>query len=452
MNRKTVKLPNRPTVFAVATLAAFAACATPLTQKIAETQQIVRTDKWHGFERTVFKFEGRNAWVVEPPCALAQGAPWTWTMQWADAFVERTQVPALLARGWRHATIDLFPTRMDEKGLETAAAFQKFLVEKLGFAPQVNLVGMSWGGFFSIRYAAAHPGNVRRIYLDAPLLSFDGFKAAAPAQAAKGAIGPWKNAMPAQGAKWSDDPRMPINMAKQVADAGIPVLLLFGGKDDVVPPSENALPFISKFIAAGGEITVVQRPEYGHHPHGTDPDKAATILDFFLASGRRASAPATQQQDKLFDIVIYGSTPAGLAAAVQAKRMGASVVVVSPETRIGGLTTGGLGATDIGSKAAFGGIALEFYRDVARWYGNPDRLKRQFPDEARRKAVAASILKAGSKWTFEPSAALAILEGWEKRDSLDIRRGEKLDRVNGVEKDGGRIVSIKTLSGRTFRA
>jgi len=150
------------------------------------------------------------------------------------------------------------------------------------------------------------------------------------------------------------------------------------------------------------------------------------------------------------DIVIYGSTPAALSAAVQAKRMGRSAVIVCPETRIGGLTTGGLGATDIGNKAAFGGLALDFYKDVAKYYGNPDHLVVQFPNEKRRKATSAGILKSESKWTFEPSVALAILEGWEKRDGLDIRRNEWLDRENGVEKKDGRIVSIKTLSGSVY--
>ncbi len=151
------------------------------------------------------------------------------------------------------------------------------------------------------------------------------------------------------------------------------------------------------------------------------------------------------------DIVIYGSTPAALSAAVQAKRMGRSAVVVSPETRIGGLTTGGLGATDIGNKAAFGGLALQFYKDVAKYYGNPDHLVVQFPNEKRRKATSTGILKGESKWTFEPSVALSILEGWEKRDGLDIRRNEWLDREKGVEKKDGRIVSIKTLSGNVYR-
>ena len=110
------------------------------------------------------------------------------------------------------------------------------------------------------------------------------------------------------------------------------------------------------------------------------------------------------------DIVIYGSSPAAISAAVQAKRMGRSAVVVSPETRIGGLTTGGLGQTDIGNKSAFGGIALEFYRDVAKWYSDRAHWTRQTPEEYRPDGQCAGAKGASSMWTFEPSAALAILE------------------------------------------
>ena len=172
-------------------------------------------------------------------------------------------------------------------------------------------------------------------------------------------------------------------------------------------------------------------------------------VSVLLATACVASVAGAAESD--CDIVIYGSTPAALSAAVQAKRMGRSAVVVSPETRIGGLTTGGLGQTDIGNKAAFGGLALQFYKDVATYYGNPDHLVVQFPDEKKRKATSAGILKGESKWTFEPSVALSILEGWEKAHGLDIRRNEWLDRAKGVEKKDGRIVSIKTLSGNVYR-
>ena len=116
-----------------------------LRAKIAKSHKIVGEDMWQGFRRTKFEFDGRVAWVVEPSAAPAEGNPWTWTMQWAEAFVDRTGVAELLKRGFHHVTIDLFDTRMDEKGLQAAAAFHKFLVEELGFAPKANLIGMSWG-------------------------------------------------------------------------------------------------------------------------------------------------------------------------------------------------------------------------------------------------------------------------------------------------------------------
>lgn len=149
----------------------------------------------------------------------------------------------------------------------------------------------------------------------------------------------------------------------------------------------------------------------------------------------------------VYDIVIYGSTPAALSAAVQAKRMRKRAVVVSPEKRIGGLTTGGLGQTDIGNKKAFGGLALEFYAAVADYYRRDENWKWQ----SRRDYLTESGDMQSSMWKFEPHAALAILEGWEKRDGLEIVRDEWLDRASGVIKRDGRIESIVTMSGKVYR-
>lgn len=263
--------------------ACFLPRASGLREKIAAAHKIVREDEWHGYGRIVFRFEGHEAWVVEPKEGPALGRPWTWTMQWADAFVDRTGVLDLLARGWRHVHIDTFDRRMDEEGLRVSHAFQRFLVEALGFAPKANLVGMSWGGFFSVRYAARFPECVARIYLDAPLLNFDGFahlgSAQTPTEAAA-CIGPWVS-MPPQGGDWSSDPRMPVNMAEALAASRIPILLLYGGQDATVPPARNCEPFAERFQAACGEIEVIRRDLFGHHPHGLDPDKTSTISGFF---------------------------------------------------------------------------------------------------------------------------------------------------------------------------
>ena len=169
---------------------------------------------------------------------------------------------------------------------------------------------------------------------------------------------------------------------------------------------------------------------------------AATILSGCV----RDSAPAER------DLVIYGSSPAALTAAIEAQRLGRTAVIVCPETRIGGLTTGGLGQTDIGNKSAFGGLALQFYRDVADWYKVDSHWKYEKRSDYIPDGQCAGSFGEDSMWTFEPSAALAILERWERENKLEIVRGEFLDRgTGGVVREGSRIVAIKTLSGKTFR-
>src|SRR5262245_44690628 len=78
------------------------------------------------------------------------------------------------------------------------------------------------------------------------------------------------------------------------------------------------------------------------------------------------SLPAHAQET--YEVVVYGGTSGGVAAAVQAARMGKTVVLIEPGKHLGGLTTGGLGATDIGNKAAIGGLAREFYRRIRAHY------------------------------------------------------------------------------------
>ena len=118
------------------------------------------------------------------------------------------------------------------------------------------------------------------------------------------------------------------------------------------------------------------------------------ITIFAVAVSAAISVSASEHS-----LVIYGGTSAGVSAAVQAKRSGLDAVLIVPEVRIGGLTTGGLGRTDIGSKEAFGGIAREFYRAVADWYRDDAHWTRESRDEfaAKMKAIPrASRQRAGS--------------------------------------------------------
>ena len=254
-----------------------------LEEKIASKCKVIRVDKWHGYNRVVFDFKGYEAWVVEPHSSPRSDRDWTWTMQWADAFVERTGVLELLNKGWYHVTIDTFRHRMNDEGLSISREYQKFLVDQLGFNAKANLVGLSWGGFFSTRYASKYPECVSKIYLDAPLLVLDhlrGLSKADTLEKAERIIGPWAYTRPKSG-KWKDDERMPINLAKTIAKSGIPILLHYGTEDQTVPPELNSEVFIERFKAFGGKIDKRRRYLYGHHPHGEDLKNLSKITRFF---------------------------------------------------------------------------------------------------------------------------------------------------------------------------
>src|SRR6478735_7535458 len=114
------------------------------------------------------------------------------------------------------------------------------------------------------------------------------------------------------------------------------------------------------------------------------------------------------------DIVIFGGTSGGIAAAVQAKRMGKTAVIAEWTQHLGGLTTGGLGATDIGNKGAVGGIAREFYEQTYNHYADDKNWKWQKPvpgvEQSKGKDPLVEKTKKETKWTFEPSVAMGIYQ------------------------------------------
>jgi hypothetical protein len=155
-------------------------------------------------------------------------------------------------------------------------------------------------------------------------------------------------------------------------------------------------------------------------------------------------------QTNSYDIVIYGGTSAGITAAIQASRMGKSVVLIEPTSRIGGLTTGGLGQTDIGNKQAIGGISREFYENIKTYYDNPKNWKWQSKSEYRDGGQTMTKENERTMWTFEPSAALAVFKQMMEKENIKLVYNERLNRKNGVQKVRNKISSIAMQSGKTF--
>lgn len=172
---------------------------------------------------------------------------------------------------------------------------------------------------------------------------------------------------------------------------------------------------------------------------------------FFLAC--TLACQPNQEQEEVTDIVIYGGTSAAITAAVQAKRMGKSVIVISPDIHLGGLTSGGLGFTDTGKKEVIGGISREFYQKVYDHYQSDEAWQWQDRSEYGNKGQGTPAIDGDARtmWIFEPHVAEKVFEDFVKENEIEVLRDEWLDRENGVTTEDNRIVAIKTLSGKEFK-
>lgn len=116
------------------------------------------------------------------------------------------------------------------------------------------------------------------------------------------------------------------------------------------------------------------------------------------------------------DVCIYGGSSAGVIAAYTAKQAGRSVLLIEPRKHLGGLTTGGLGYTDIGNKYAIRGLSLEFYRQIGRHYGKFEQ------------------------WIFEPHVAESLFTDYVNRAKIEVLYQH---RLISASKENGAIKEIQ---------
>ncbi|MEZ0388698.1 MAG: FAD-dependent oxidoreductase [Verrucomicrobium sp.] len=164
-----------------------------------------------------------------------------------------------------------------------------------------------------------------------------------------------------------------------------------------------------------------------------------------------AAVPFGARADE-YDVVVYGGTAAGVIAAVQAKKMGKTAVIVGPDKHLGGLSSGGLGFTDTGNKAVIGGLSRDFYHRIWMHYDKSDAWTFQKKENYGNKGQGTPAMDGENRtmWIFEPSAAEKVFEDYVKEFQIPVLRDEWLDRAKGVKKDGAKITGITMLSGKSF--
>ena len=176
------------------------------------------------------------------------------------------------------------------------------------------------------------------------------------------------------------------------------------------------------------------------------------LLLICALSGQESNILSANSDTMVADIIVYGGTSSGVIAAVQAKRMGKSAIIVGPDKHLGGLTSGGLGFTDTGKKSVIGGLSRDFYHRIWQKYQLPSAWRWQDQSEYGNKGQGTPAIdgKNRTMWIFEPHVAERVFEDYVAQYQIPVHRNEWLDRTSGVKMDGDRIVSITMLSGKTF--
>jgi len=140
--------------------------------------------------------------------------------------------------------------------------------------------------------------------------------------------------------------------------------------------------------------------------------KLLRIITLFICVTSINMSCTTKRQSFNADVIVYGGTSSAVIAAVEVAKSGKSVIVVSPDTHLGGLTAGGLGWSDTGNKNTIGGLSREFYHRVWEKYQKKDSWKWEDKSKFGNKGQGTTALDSVNKtmWIFEPHIAEQVYE------------------------------------------
>lgn len=221
-----------------------------------------------GVRTETFTFEGHTATVIRPQ---APTGAWIWKTEFLYAF-DRAEC-ALSDLGYTRVYLQISDRYGSDAAVRCMHRFHAFVTEKYGLSPKTILFGFSRGGLYAFNYALFYPESVEKIYLDAPVLDV--------------------NTWPREGTvereqlyrECSLDATTirtfagnPIGNLEEFFAHRIPLLVVAGGADEVVPFPENAGRLLAYADAHGFAVERVIKPTCGHHPHSLED--LSPILSF----------------------------------------------------------------------------------------------------------------------------------------------------------------------------
>lgn len=225
-----------------------------------------KTEKsFYGFRDFEFSFKGRQAHIVQPKKAR-KGNPWVWR---ARFFGNQPQADiALLERGYHLVYCDVAELYGNKEAIQLWDDFYVY-VQKLGLAKKAVLEGYSRGGIYIYTWAALNPKKVSCIYADNAVMDMKSWPGGFGKSA--GSKIDWEIYKTDFGYQTDEQAKnakdSPINKIKAIVRGKYPMLHIIADEDEAVPIDENTLPFAKLIRGAGGNITIIHKPGFRHHPH-----------------------------------------------------------------------------------------------------------------------------------------------------------------------------------------
>lgn len=240
-------------------------------------EQKIEEGEFRGYKSYRFYVEGRECVVVEP-IRDERKKPWVWRMEFFDAFSYVDM--ELLKQGWHIAYCNVSDMYGCEQAIEILNKFHNYVVSLFDLKEKADVFGFSRGGTYAVNYASKYPEHTNCLYLDAPVIDLCSWPGGL--YTGIGSASCWKDCLKVY--KMSEE-QAKVNFKKishdhidHLISEKVPVILVVGDADEVVPYIENGELLARQYEELGGKIKVIVKKGIGHHPHSLEEPKP--IVDF----------------------------------------------------------------------------------------------------------------------------------------------------------------------------
>ncbi len=215
-----------------------------------------------------FEFNGYTGTVIIPE---NPNGKWVWKTEFLYAFDQAER--ALVDEGYTRVNYAICDKYGSYNAVRLMHKFYDYVVKEFNLDKKCSLFGFSRGGLYAFNFALFYPEYVEKVYLDAPVLDMKTWPYAGSVEQAQMFEEYGLNADTLRTFKGN-----PIDNLDEFFSLNLPLLLVAGGSDEVVPFEKNSGKLIEYCKAKGIEITSIVKPEGLHHPHSLD--NVTPIVEF----------------------------------------------------------------------------------------------------------------------------------------------------------------------------